>query len=398
MPHTDGAIKGSPWTVALSGLVALAVAMGIGRFAFTPILPMMQEEAGLNVSEGAWLASANYLGYLLGALAAMRGEVGQRFAIRFGLVVIALTTLGMAFTKDLGAWMVLRALPGFASAWVLVYVSAWSLERLGKAGRSDLSGTVYAGVGAGIVFAGLACLALSQIHAGARGAWLALGLAALVAAAALWGIFGSDPKVGRASTAALNASAREIPEFWRLVFCYGAFGLGYIIPATFLPVMAKQIVSDPLWFGWAWPVFGAAAVVSTLVAAPLARYLSNRGVWILGNVAMAVGVLVPIVVEGLTGIVIAALFVGGTFMVNTMVGLQEAKRVAGPHARLLMAAMTSAFAAGQILGPLLVSGFMRLRDGFSVALVIASLPLLCAAYTLFMNRGTAVRSPVTTTR
>ena len=372
--------------------------MGIGRFAFTPILPMMQEEAGLNVSEGAWLASANYLGYVLGALAAMRGEVGQRFAIRFGLVVIALTTLGMAFTKDLGAWMALRALPGFASAWVLVYVSAWSLERLGKAGRSDLSGTVYAGVGAGIVFAGLACLALSQIHAGARGAWLALGLAALVAAAALWGILGSDSKVGRASTAALNASAREIPEFWRLVFCYGAFGLGYIIPATFLPVMAKQIVSDPLWFGWAWPVFGAAAVVSTLVAAPLTRYLSNRGVWILGNVAMAVGVLVPIVVEGLTGIVIAALLVGGTFMVNTMVGLQEAKRVAGPHARLLMAAMTSAFAAGQILGPLLVSGFMRLRDGFSVALVIAALPLLCAAYTLFMNRGTPVRSPVTTTR
>src|SRR5690348_12774765 len=114
MPHTDGAIKDSPWTVARSGLVALAVAMGIGRFAFTPILPMMQEEAGLNVSEGAWLASANYLGYLLGALAAMRGEVGQRFAIRFGLVVIALTTLGMAFTKDFGAWMVLRALPGFA--------------------------------------------------------------------------------------------------------------------------------------------------------------------------------------------------------------------------------------------------------------------------------------------
>jgi len=396
MPHTDGAIKGSPWTVALSGFVALAVAMGIGRFAFTPILPMMQEEAGLNVSEGAWLASANYLGYVLGALAAMRGEVGQRFAIRFGLVVIALTTLGMAFTKDFGAWMVLRALPGSASAWVLVYVSAWSLERLGKAGRSDLSGTVYAGVGAGIVFAGLACLALSQIRAGARGAWLALGLAALVAAAALWGILGSDSKVGGAGTAALNASAREIPEFWRLVFCYGAFGLGYIIPATFLPVMAKQIVSDPLWFGWAWPVFGAAAVVSTLVAAPLTRYLSNRGVWILGNVVMAVGVLVPIVVEGLTGIVIAALFVGGTFMVNTMVGLQEAKRVAGPHARLLMAAMTSAFAAGQILGPLLVSGFMRLRDGFSVALVIAALPLLCAAYTLFMNRGTTV--PVTTTR
>lgn len=391
-------MKSSPRAVALSGLVALAVAMGIGRFAFTPILPMMQEDAGISVSEGAWLASANYVGYLLGAFAAMRGEVGQRFAIRFGLVAIALTTLGMACTRDFGAWVVLRALPGFASAWVLVYVSAWALERLGKSGRSDLSGTVYAGVGAGIVFAGLTCLALAQMHAGAQGAWIALGLSALVAALVLWGILGSDSKGGGSGAPAIKASAREIPEFWRLVFCYGAFGLGYIIPATFLPVMAMQIVSDPLWFGWAWPVFGAAAVVSTLVAAALTRYLSNRGVWILGNLVMAAGVLVPIVVEGLTGMVIAALCVGGTFMVNTMVGLQEAKRVAGAHARLLMAAMTSAFAAGQILGPLLVSGFMRLRDGFTVALMTAALPLLCAAYTLFMNRGAIVQSPVTTTR
>src|SRR5688572_4232353 len=180
--------------------------MGIGRFAFTPILPMMQEDAGLELSEGAWLASANYLGYLLGALAAMRSEVQQRFAIRFGLVAIALTTLGMAFTRDFGAWILLRALPGFAGAWVLVYVSAWSLERLGKAGRSDLNGTVYAGVGAGIVFAGLVCLALSNMHAGARGAWFALGSSALVAAIVLWRLLGSGSIVSASGAPTLKAA------------------------------------------------------------------------------------------------------------------------------------------------------------------------------------------------
>src|SRR4051812_35032856 len=92
------AIKDSPSLVALSGMLALAVAMGIGRFAFTPILPMMQEDAGLGVSEGAWLASANYLGYLAGGLAAMRGGVNQRHAIRYGLLAIALATLAMAFS------------------------------------------------------------------------------------------------------------------------------------------------------------------------------------------------------------------------------------------------------------------------------------------------------------
>src|SRR5262249_30676431 len=179
-----------------------------------------------------------------------------------------------------------------------------------------------------------------------------------------------------------RARSRDIPQFWRLVFCHGALGLGYIIPATFLPVMAKQIVSDPLWFGWAWPVFGVAAAVSTLLASRLARFMAYRSVWILGNVVMAPGVLVPLVEPGLAGVVLAAVCVGGTFMVNTMAGLQEARRVAGSYARILMAAMTSAFALGQIAGPLLVSALTRSRSGFSAALVAAAIPLVIAAWLL----------------
>jgi len=178
------------------------------------------------------------------------------------------------------------------------------------------------------------------------------------------------------------ASPREIPEFWRLVFCHGALGLGYIIPATFLPVMAKQIVSDSLWFGWAWPVFGAAALASTLLAARTGRLMSYRSLWILGTLVMAAGVLFPIVATGLAGIVVAAVCVGGTFMVNTMAGLQEARRLARANARVLMGAMTSAFAAGQIAGPLLVSVLTRSRSGFSAALVAAAIPLGLAAYLL----------------
>src|SRR6478609_753346 len=94
----------SPWGVALSGQLALAVAIGIGRFAFTPILPMMVDDAGLSVAQGGWLASANYLGYFLGALAAMAGGIGQRLAIRVGLVAIAAATLAMGFASSVGAW------------------------------------------------------------------------------------------------------------------------------------------------------------------------------------------------------------------------------------------------------------------------------------------------------
>jgi MFS family permease len=186
MLRANASTGSSPGVVASSGLAALALAMGIGRFAFTPILPMMLEDAGITVVQGALLASANYLGYLLGGLSAMRGGLGQRFAIRFGLLAIAVTTLAMGFADSFAAWIVLRALSGFASAWVLVFVSAWSLDLLGKAGRADLTGTVYAGVGSGIVFTGLACLALSRARLPSSAAWEALGIAALPAPGPLW--------------------------------------------------------------------------------------------------------------------------------------------------------------------------------------------------------------------
>jgi predicted MFS family arabinose efflux permease len=382
-------MKLSSGVVAVCGLAALAVAMGIGRFAFTPILPMMQEDRGVSVGEGGWLASANYLGYLLGALSAAHPKLRPHHAIRAGLALISIATLAMAFDTQFLGWMLLRFVPGLASAWVLVYVSVWSLERLAQAGRPGLGGAVYAGVGAGIACAGAACLVLSNAHVSSAAAWLSLGVSAALVTAFVWPVFGeAGPATAGAIPIASRESARRIPEFRRFVFCHGAFGLGYIIPATFLPVMAKQVISDPAVFGWAWPAFGAAAVVSTLGAAKLQEIIGRRNVWVLGNVVMAIGSLLPLALPGLAGILLAACCVGGTFMVLTMIGMQEARRVAGDRARMLMAAMTSAFAAGQIAGPLLVAGLARLQGGFSLALAIAAAPLLAAAGLLYTMEKT----------
>src|SRR5882672_9676902 len=154
----DNPARASAWASALVGLAALAVAMGIGRFAFTPILPMMQQDFGLSVSEGGWLATANYLGYLVGALSAIGMRIRPTAAIRAGLLVIGLSTAAMGLEHRFMLWLVLRALAGIASAWVLIFVSSWALERLALLGRSNLGGTIYSGVGAGILAAGSACL------------------------------------------------------------------------------------------------------------------------------------------------------------------------------------------------------------------------------------------------
>ena len=370
----------SAWASALAGLAALAVAIGIGRFAFTPILPMMQEDFGLSVSEAGWLASANYAGYLVGALSAIGLRLPSSFAIRAGLVVIGLSTLAMGLEHSFMLSAVLLAMAGIASAWVLVFVSTWALERLALLGRSQLSGTVYAGVGTGIVIAGGTCLVVMRLHARSADAWLSLGVISIAVTAAIWPLLKSDPS--RDPVPAPAASGIRSAEYRRLVLCYGAFGFGYVIPATFLPAMAKEIIPDPRLFGWAWPVFGAAAVVSTVFAAQLKQFLSDRAIWIAGHLVMALGVVIPLFVPGLWGIMIAALLVGGTFMVVTMAGMQEARRAAGPQARALMAAMTSAFALGQILGPVIVSLLVRSIGGFAPALVLAASMLTLSAVSL----------------
>ncbi len=367
--------------LACAGLAALAVAMGIGRFAFTPLLPMMQQDAGLSVAAGGWLASANYLGYLVGALWAGAMRVNAASAIRAALLTIGVATLAMALDAGFAAWALLRFIAGVGSAWVMIHTSALVLERLAPLGRPILAGVLYAGVGAGIVAAGSLCVFLMALDAGSSTAWLVLGIASLAITVSLWSSFESSDK---------EKTRPGVPQRWsweqaRLVLAYGAYGFGYIIPATFLPVMAREVVSDPAVFGWAWPVYGAAAVLSTLGVALYSGNYGNRAAWIGSHFVMALGVAAPVYWPGVGGIVLAALCVGGTFVVITMVGLQEARTVAGAGAPRLMAAMTAAFAFGQIVGPLSVSLLVGAGGPITVALLAACVVLVAGALLLITS-------------
>jgi MFS family permease len=378
----------APWVTALAGLVTLGVAMGIGRFAFTPILPMMQQDAAVSVAVGGWLASANYVGYLLGAISAVALRARATTIVRASLVAIGLVTIGMGMTGSFPAWLVLRALAGVASAWVLVFASAWALGRLGAAERPVLRGAVFGGVGAGIAAAGLLCVALMEHGAGSASAWRALGAIALAGTAAVWPLLREDGDAGGAPEPRRAAGRfRWDRDAVRLVLCHGILGLGYIIPATFVPAMARTLVPDPLVFGWAWPIFGVAAMASTLAAGAAIRVVGNRRLWALSQLVMAAGVAAPVLWPSMGGIMVAALLVGGTFMVSTMGGMQEAQIVAGPHATRLMAAMTAAFAAGQIAGPLLVATAVGPNRDFSRPLSIACLLLLVSAGALARRVG-----------
>ena len=367
--------------LAISGMLALAVAIGVGRFAFTPILPMMQKDYGLTLRMAGLLASVNYVGYFIGAVSAIWIRMTISKLVRSSVVIVALLTGAMGVIHDPVAWLLLRGLAGIVSAWIFVFGSAYVLQQLTILGRKQLSAVVFGGVGFGIALTGGLCLVFLHLSWSADQAWLAMGAVALVLAAACWPGYQGATQAHASATPA-NAAPLRLRAHMPVVICYGILGFGYIIPGTFLPAMAKQIIADPAVFGWAWPIFGSAALVSTLMAGSLSARLPNRLIWALSHVVMAFGVAIPVLLPGIAGIVISALCVGGTFLVATMTGMQEARTLAPEHASRLMAAMTAAFGMGQILGPLLVSLVADLQNGMNALLIGASTLLLGSALVL----------------
>jgi hypothetical protein len=312
--------------------------------------------------------------------------------LKLALLGVALTTLaaaGVGSAATVFAGTLLRAAAGVFSAWALICLSSWGLAELARRQAAHLGAWIYTGVGLGIALAGM--LAWLGGHQPARWLWLEMGV--LAAAGALFvglklhggGPAAAAPPAGPAPSPAPAARRGHLP----LVLCYGTFGFGYIVPATFLPAMARQQVSDPLVFGLTWPLFGLAAALSVVAAARWLSAWPRRRVWALAQGTMALGTALPLATQALWALAACAVLVGGTFMVATMAGLQLAREEAPSNPTPLLARMTVAFAAGQIVGPLLVRALgPGLRGGWdALAWANASATLLLLLTAAWLWRG-----------
>lgn len=337
-------------------MISLAVAMGVGRFAFTPMFPLMIRDGLLNHENGTWLAASNYLGYLLGAMLTGRIKVKPTLLLVFGLVSTAVVTGAVGWTTSVFIWALLRFVAGIMSAWTLIAASAWGLAWLASLRRQHLAGIIFAGVGLGIATVGIFCTVTAQFVVPAVKMWVDLALLAGILALFPWIVSAQLPSaVSNAEAATQPSTSRNPPaNTLGLVICYSLFGFGYILPATYLPAQARQLVDDPNVFGWAWPIFGLAAATSTIFVSFGLKRANRMPVWAVAQFLMAIGVLLPAIWYSLTSIAIAALLVGGTFMVVTMIAMQEARARAEASATVILARMTAGFASGQLLGPIIV--------------------------------------------
>ena len=369
-------------------MVSLAVAMGVGRFAFTPLFPLMVRDGLLSGESGALMAASNYLGYLVGALVAARLRVQPAMLLALGLISTVAVTAAVGGTSSIPLWVALRFVAGVLSAWTLVATSAWGLGWLASLGRPHLAGAVFAGVGLGIAGTGLFCLVAADPHVPSLRMWVQLagwaGIATLFPLLVVWILPAS---VTRPAELPAGQAPRKPVRTAGLVACYTLFGFGYILPATYLPALARQLVDDPQVFGLAWPLFGLAAAVSTIAVSWCLQTANRLRVWAASHLLMVVGVLLPCVWTSLPSVTIAALLVGGTFMVITMLAMQEARARAEGNATLVLGRMTAGFALGQLLGPLASAAMGRFTDDFTTALnhalVLAAAGLLLSAFYLW---------------
>ena len=362
-----------PLTVCLAGALALAAAMGVGRFAFTPMLPLMVRDGGLSMNDSPWLAAINYLGYLVGALTAARLPWASATIARTSLAGVVLVTAGMGVTAQLPLWLALRGLAGLFSGWALVGVSAWSLSELARARRPRLASVVYGGVGTGIAIAGLFCLVAARPGAPAARLWIEMGVLTLIVIAAPLVVMHAGQKPVRA---AAKPGGRTANDLRLLTICYGVFGFGYILPATFLPALGRQMTDDPQVFGLVWPLFGAAAALSTLLAGADCIQSNRLRAWAACHTLMALGALLPSLWLTPISLAASALLIGGTFMVVTMLGMQEARLRDPDRPATVLGRMTTAFAIGQFAGPLALSLAPANGAGLTSNLQIASVGLL----------------------
>jgi predicted MFS family arabinose efflux permease len=369
----------SPLSLAIGGLLAMAAALGVGRFVYTPILPPMVDALHLTKAEAGIIASANFMGYLAGALvSAVRLPGSRRAWLIGGLLVNAAALAAMGLASSMLMLSVLRFVGGVVSAFGLIFASALVLDRLAKTGHGRLSAVHFSGVGIGIAVSAVLVAMLNDW----RTMWFASGALSLVAALVVIALVPPDDPDSRVATGAKREPFP--PGFAPLAVAYGLFGFGYIITATFIVVMVRGTPSIANLEPYIWVMFGLAAAPSVALWTGLATTWGVRRTFAVAALVQAVGVAVSALWLTEATVIAASVFVGGTFMGLTALGLIAAREGEGdPRQRIAL--MTAAFSAGQILGPLFAghlydhTGSLALPSwGATAALVVAGLLMLAA--------------------
>ncbi len=366
-------------SILFSGILGMIIAMGIGRFAYTPILPLMQRDLGLSNVVAGWLASLNYLGYLAGAiLCSFAPQLIRIRSVAIGSLLLSITTTAaMGLTESVFWWGGLRLVGGVVSALLFIIISAEIAEALFRRGFGHWSGAIFSGVGAGIALSGLAIPWLDNVGQW-KGSWLGMGLiSALLAVVGLATVKG---RIGEEkSSIRPTDQTNRLRSIWPLVVAYFFEGLGYIVSATFIVAIVAKTPGLESYAPFSWVAVGLAAVPSTIFWPHLARHIGRKKALLAAYALQATGIFVSIHADSIMEILFAAVTFGGTFMGITALTLAEGSSRVESGGGRATAILTASFGVGQILGPTLAGFLSDQHGGFELTLMLAAFSVVIGA-------------------
>lgn len=364
---------------AIEAAMILAIGMGFGRFAYTAIYPHMVDEGLLSLHDGSLAASANYAGYLLGAVLSMRAHARSAHKLCVWSVVGTVACLGL-LALPMPVWLIVtvRGLAGLFSALAMVSASLWLLEHRKHGSGAPL---LFAGVGIGIALSAELLVLATHLGLHSAGMWLMLCATTLVLGLlAAPGIVASGEGTLDALLKPVSISQAPVAA-WPLVLIYGLAGLGYIVTATYLPVLVKLALPD-LNSAHVWAVFGLSAAPSCFLWYRAHERYGTRKVLRLNLLLQAIGVALPALAPSAASYILSALLVGGTFMGTATIAMPAAQRLARAAASKvgskLVAIMTLVYGIGQVSGPVLAETLYAQHHNFSSSLLAVAGALLLA--------------------
>lgn len=365
----------------LAGATLLLVVHGLGRFVYTPLLPWLVQDGLLTVQEGASIASWNYLGYLIGALLALRWHrVAQiRRSLPWALVLHGLSTLAQTQVESADALSALRLLNGISNGLVFVQAPSLILEWLARHRRVSSSGLVYLGVGVGMILSSLLVSLSNGVLEGADRWWPAALLSIPLAWWGWWRLARLDMPEAEPTEESVHVPSGRLLDraSTPLFLSYAGAGMGYILPMTFLPMVASlQVDPSDFLIESSWLVVALATLPSPWLWNRLGALLGDILALRLSYVAQLAGVLAALLLPGAPGILLCGVLVGGTFL-GTVLLTQRLARALHPHqGPRLSAALIALYSLTQLVGPWLTGVWLNMGGSLHSAFWLGAGALL----------------------
>jgi MFS family permease len=354
-----------PWQVLTGGICGLVLTIGLARFAYTPLLPSLQAQTGLNDAAAGGLAAINYAGYMTGALAAtwIDDVRWRHWLYSAGLWMALVTVAAMALTTWMPAWALIRYIGGLCGATGMLLGSGLILGWLMRQGRRPELGLYFIGLGLGIVVSALGAWGLSQVWPTWSDQWLAFAALGLVFFVPAWKWRPPvPPQVVVAQDATPSAGLGSRRWAWTMLTSYFAAGWGFVISATFTVAIVER---EPALAGQgplAWAMVGLAAMPAVFIWDLVARRMGDKRALLLAFGLQTLSVMLPAMSGELWAALAGAVGYGATFIGIVSMTLALVGRRAPNNPGKAMAKLTLSYGAAQMLAPV-VAGYMAQTTG-----------------------------------